>query len=90
MANLHSLYICCLVRGTPCVCSSAVDGTVLIIVVRERIFVSCSESASRMLLGVGGLSVLCCFLEPNDRIYRVRVQVLEPFLLVPSFERTVE
>ena len=44
---------------TPFACSPAVF---LIVVVREIIVVSGSVSAPRPLLGVGGLSVLCCFL----------------------------
>ena len=62
MAKLHSLYRCRLVRRTPCACSHAVDGSVLIVVVRQCIVVSGLDPASRMLLGVGGLSVLCCFI----------------------------
>ena len=62
VAKLHGQYRCCLVRLTPGACSLAVDGSVLIVVVRECIVISFSVSAPRPLLGVSGLSVLCCFL----------------------------
>ena len=60
MAILHSLYRCCLVRRTPCACGPAVYASVLIVVVRDCIVVSISGLCP--LLGVGGLSVHCCFL----------------------------
>ena len=53
MANLHSLYKCRWARRTPYACSPVVDGIVLIVVVRECIVVSGSDSALCMLLGVG-------------------------------------
>ena len=43
-----------------CACSPAVDGSVLIVVVRECIVVSGSVSAYRPQLGASGPSVLCC------------------------------
>ena len=58
VAKFHSQYRCCLVRRIPCACSPAVNGSVLIVVVIECIFVSGSVSAPRSLLGVVGLSVL--------------------------------
>ena len=62
VAKLYSQYICHLVRRTPGACSPVVDGSILIVVVRECIVISSSVSAPCPLLGVGGLSVLCCFL----------------------------
>ena len=62
VAKIHCLYRFRLVRRTSCACSPAVDGSVLIVILRECIVVSSSDSGPRVLLGVGGLSVLCCFL----------------------------
>ena len=59
MVKLHSLDICRLVRRTPYACSPAVDGSVLIVAVRECIIASGSVSAPRPLLGVGDPSVPC-------------------------------
>ena len=61
MVMLHSLNRCHLVRRTPYACSPAVDGSVLIVAVRECIVVFGSVSAPRPILGLGGLSVLCCY-----------------------------
>ena len=88
MAKLHSLYRCRLVRRTPGACSPAVD--VLIIVVRECIIVSGSVSVPRPLLGVGGLSVLCCFLGAEWPNLPCVCAVLEDYFLAPSLGRTVE
>ena len=44
------------------VCSPALDGSVLIVAVRECIVAPGSVSADRKLLMVGGPSVLCCCL----------------------------
>ena len=92
MAKLHSLYRCRLVRRIPSACNPAVhvDGSVLIVVVRECIVVSGSDSAPRMILGVDRLSILCCcFLGAEStacvcKLWRIY------FLLVPSFGRTGE
>ena len=62
VVKLHSLYICRLVRRTPYDCSHAVDGSVLIVVVREYIVSFGSVSVPRPLLGMGAPSVLCWFL----------------------------
>ena len=59
---MAKLYSRCLVRRIPCACSLAVDCSVLIVVVRECNVVSVSDSAPRLLLGVSGISVLCCFI----------------------------
>ena len=45
VVKLHSMYRCCLVRRTPYTCSPVVDGSVLIVVVKECIFVFDSVSA---------------------------------------------
>ena len=82
VAKLHNLYRCCLVRRTPCACSHGVDDSVRIVVVRQCIVVSCSDSAPRLLLGMGGFfqySVVS--LELNGQIYRECVQVLDAFFL---------
>ena len=50
------------VKSLGCTCSHVVGGSILIVVVRECIVVSSSVSAPPPLLGVGGLSVPCCFL----------------------------
>ena len=60
VVKLHSQYRCRLVRRTPCACSPAVYCSVLIVVVCESL--SWFPAQSHPLLGVGGLSVLCCFL----------------------------
>ena len=60
VVKLHSLYRCRLVRRTLYACSPAVDGSVLIIAVRECIVVFGLVSAPRPILGVGAPSVLCC------------------------------
>ena len=73
MAKLHSQYKWRLDRRTPCACSHAEDGSVLIVVVRECIVVSGSDSAPRLLLGVGGLQYSVVSLELNERIYHVCV-----------------
>ena len=64
---------CRLVRQTPCACSPAVDGSVLIVIMRvHRCFHS--DYAPRLLLGVGGLSVLCCFIGAEwSNLHRVCV-----------------
>ena len=84
--KLHSQYRCRLVRRTPCACSPAVDGSVLIVVVGECIVLSDSFFPPRSLLGVGGISVLVS-LELNGRIYRVCVQVMEAFSLACAESR---
>ena len=60
VVKLHSLYRCRLVRQTPYACSPVIDGSVLIVAVRECIVVFSSVSAPRPILGVGAPSVLCC------------------------------
>ena len=75
MVTLHNPYICRLGRRTHYVYSSAVDGSVLIVVARECIVASGSVPALRPLLGVGAPSVLCCCLS---------------FLLAPHQRRTVQ
>ena len=87
VAKLHSQYGCRVFHRTPCACSPAVDGSVLIVVVRECIVVSGSVSAPHPLLGVGGLSVLCWMVKSTTCVCRFcRLS----FLLVPSLGRTVE
>ena len=63
VVKLDSLYRCRLVRRTPYTCSPALDGSVLIVAVRECIIAFRSISAPTPLLGVGASSVLCCCLE---------------------------
>ena len=60
--KLHSMYKCRLARLTPYVCSPAIDGSVLTVVVRECMIVFGSVSAPRSILGVDAPSVLGCFL----------------------------
>ena len=55
-------YRCRLVRRSSCPSSHVVDGSVLIVAVRQYIVVSGSVFAPRPLLVVGGPSVRCCFL----------------------------
>ena len=62
VVKLHSMYRCCLVRRILYACSPTVDGSVLVVAVREYIVASGSVSAPRPLLGVGAPSVLCCCL----------------------------
>ena len=62
MVKLHSQYRCRLVHETPYACSPAIDGSVLIVAVRECIVASGSVSAPRPRLGVDGPLVLCCCL----------------------------
>ena len=59
---LHSLYRCRLFRRTPYASSPAIDGRVLIVVVRECIVAFGSVYAPRPILGAGASSVLCCCL----------------------------
>ena len=66
MVKLQSLYRCSLVRLTPYACSPAIDGSVLIVFVRECIVVFGSVSAPRPILGVDAPSVVS--LELNSRI----------------------
>ena len=54
--------VVCHDHRTPYAYSPAVDGSVLIVAVRECIIASGSVSAPRPLLRVAGLSVLCCCL----------------------------
>ena len=54
VVKLHSLYRLRLVRRTPYVCSPAVDGSLLIVAVRECIVVLGTVSASRPIWA------LCC------------------------------
>ena len=84
--KLHSLYICRLVRRTPYACNPTVDGSVLIVAVRECIIVFGSVSAPRPILGVDAPPVLCCYLGaewPN----LPRVQILEAFLPVCAYSK---
>ena len=62
VVKLHSQYRCRLARRTPYAYSPAVDGSVLIVAVRECIVASGAVSAPRPLLGVGTPSVLWCCL----------------------------
>ena len=62
MVKLHSLYGCCLVHLTPYACSPAVDGSVLIVAVREFIVVFGPVSVPLPILGVGAPSVLRYYL----------------------------
>ena len=65
VVKLHSLYRCRLARRTPYACSPTVDGSVLIVAVRECIVAFSSVSALRPILGVSAPS-----LAPNDTAYK--------------------
>ena len=56
------MYRCRTVRLTFCVCSPAIDGSVMTVAVRECIVVFGSVSAPRSILGMDDPSVLCWFL----------------------------
>ena len=62
VVKLHRLYRCRLVLRSPYACNPTVDGSVLIVGVRECIVGFGSVSAPRPILGVGAPSVLCCCL----------------------------
>ena len=59
VVKLHSLYRCRLVRRTLYACSPTIDGSVLIVAMREYIVVFGSVSAPHPILRVGAPSVLC-------------------------------
>ena len=67
------------------------DGSVMIVVVRECIVVSGSDSPPCLLLGWAVFQYYIVSLELNGRIYRVCVLVLEAFFLAcAEFWKTVE
>ena len=68
MVKLYCLYRCRLVRRTPYACNPAVDGSVLIVAMKEYIVVFYSVSAPRPILGVGAPSDLVVSLELNRRV----------------------
>ena len=76
VAKLYSQYRCRWVRRTPCVCSPAEDGSVLIVVAREYNVSYDSVSAPRPLLVVGAPTVLCCCLRAEYPNLLRCVQVL--------------
>ena len=86
------MYRCRLVRLTHYACSPAIDGSVLIVVVRECIVVFGRVSAPRPILGVDAYSVLCCFL--GVEYLNLPCVCADsggfPILLEPGLGRTVE
>ena len=77
MFGVGIVYRCRLVRRTSCACSPAVDGSVLIVVVRES--ASLFPVQSLLLVHYWGWAVFqysVVSLELNGQIYRVCVQDL--------------
>ena len=61
VGKLHNMYRCRLVLRTPYACSSAIDGSVLIVTRKECIVVFGLIYVPHSILGAGAPSVLCCF-----------------------------
>ena len=85
------MYRCRLVRRTPYACSPALDGSVLIVAVKECIFAFGSVIAPSPIFWVGAPSLLCCCLGAEWANISCVCADLEAFvLLAPILGITVE